>query len=84
MNAFCLAQQLQNCHQPNRNRDKPMKPLDEEPAEKLAHIAERAEVLVHEAQDVLERMDTALTLAEAKLALTQHLIAKRHHHEQQV
>jgi hypothetical protein len=50
-----------------------------EPAEKLAKIAERVEVLVHEAQDALEHMDTTLTLAEAKLALTQRIIMKRHH-----
>jgi hypothetical protein len=59
-----------------------MKLPTEEPADKLVDMAERAEILVHEAQDVLERMDTSLTLAEAKLALARHLIAKRHHHEQ--
>jgi predicted transcriptional regulator len=59
-----------------------MRLLNEEPAEKLVDMAERAEILVHEAHDILERMDTNLTLAEAKLALTRHLIAKRHHHEQ--
>jgi hypothetical protein len=59
-----------------------MRCLNEEPADKLVDMAERAETLVHEAHDVLERMDTNLTLAEAKLALTRHLIVKRHHNEQ--
>jgi hypothetical protein len=61
---------------------KPMNPQVAEPTEKLTHMAERANLLVHEAHDVLERMDTTLTLAEAKLALTQHLISKRHHEQQ--
>jgi hypothetical protein len=60
-----------------------MKPFDEEPGVKLTQMAEKADVLVHETHDVLERMDTTLTLAEAKLALTKHLIIKRHQHEQQ-
>ena len=60
-----------------------MKPIDEDPAHKLTQMSERADVLAHEAHDVLERMDTTLTLAEAKLALTQHMIARRHLHEQQ-
>jgi len=59
-----------------------MNALDTEASDKLTQMAERVDVLVHEAHDVLERMDTTLTLAEAKLALTQHLIAKRHHHWQ--
>jgi hypothetical protein len=45
-------------------------------------MAWRAEILALEAHDILERMDANLTLAEAKLALTRHLIVKRHHHEQ--
>jgi hypothetical protein len=68
---------------PSKQLRNTMKLFHEEPTENLTHMAERAECLVHEAHDVLERMDTTLTLAEVKLALTQHLIAKRHHHEQQ-
>jgi hypothetical protein len=60
-----------------------MKPFDEEPGVKLTQMAEKADVLVHEAHDVLERMDSTLTLAEAKLALTKHLFIKRQQHEQQ-
>jgi hypothetical protein len=63
---------------------KPMNTQVSDPTDKLTQMAERAEVLVHEAHDILERLDTTLTLAEAKLALTQHLIVKRHHHEQQI
>jgi|HubBroStandDraft_2_1064218.scaffolds.fasta_scaffold845885_1 hypothetical protein len=61
-----------------------MKPIDVDPADKLTQMAERADVLAHEAHVVLERMDTTLTLAEAKLALTQRMLAKRHLHEQQL
>lgn len=59
-----------------------MQPLDEEPGDKLIHLAERAEILLHETHDILERMEATLTLAEAKLVLTHHLIAKRHHEQQ--
>jgi hypothetical protein len=45
---------------------------------KLSVMSERASDLVHDANEALERMDTALTLAEAKVALVRHLIVKRH------
>jgi predicted DNA-binding protein YlxM (UPF0122 family) len=44
----------------------------------LTDIADRADVLIHDAHDALERMDTRLTLAEAKVALVRHMIARRH------
>jgi ABC-type antimicrobial peptide transport system ATPase subunit len=58
-----------------------MRLFNEEPTDELADTAAPAEILVHDSHDVLERMETSLTLAEAKLAITQRLIAKRHRHE---
>lgn len=46
---------------------------------KLNNIASQADFLIHEAHDALERMDTTLTLTEAKVALVRHLMVKRHH-----
>lgn len=40
-------------------------------------MGEWAEVLTRSAHDVLERMDTTLTLAEAKIALIRELAARR-------
>jgi hypothetical protein len=48
----------------------------------LPHGFEVWNVHVQEAHAVLERLETTLTLAEAKLALTQHIIAIRHHEQQ--
>jgi len=49
--------------------------------ENLSDISTHADHLVHEAHDALERMETTLTLTEAKVALVRHLLVKRHHHE---
>lgn len=55
-----------------------MNPNTTTESDKLTGMAGRADVLVHDAHDALERMDTALTLAEAKVALVRHLIVRRH------
>jgi hypothetical protein len=45
---------------------------------KIRAMAQWAVVLTRSAQDAVERMDTTLTLAEAKVALVRELIALRH------
>jgi hypothetical protein len=45
---------------------------------KVNAMAEWADVLMRGAHDALKRMDTTLTLAEAKVAMVRELIAKRH------
>ncbi|OWK42104.1 hypothetical protein [Fimbriiglobus ruber] len=45
---------------------------------KMMAMSEWAAVLVRDSHDVLERMDTRLTLAEAKIALVREVIAHRH------
>jgi hypothetical protein len=58
----------------------------ESDTETLNDMAIRADILVHEAHDALERMDIALTLAEVKVALVRQMVIKRHHreHDQQM
>lgn len=40
-------------------------------------IVEWVDVLTHSARDAINRMDTTLTLAEAKVALLRQLLARR-------
>ncbi len=43
----------------------------------IHHLATKADELIHEAHDALERMNTHLTLAEAKVALVRDLLQRR-------
>jgi hypothetical protein len=45
---------------------------------KVTAMFEWANVLTQSAHDALERMDTRLTLAEAKVAMVREMIAQRH------
>jgi hypothetical protein len=45
---------------------------------KVNAMAEWANVLTRSAHEALERMDTTLTLAEAKVAMVRELVAQRH------
>jgi hypothetical protein len=45
---------------------------------KVNAMAQWADVLTRSAHEALERMDTTLTLAEAKVAMVRELIAQRH------
>jgi len=49
---------------------------------KVTAIAQWADVLTRSAHDALERMDTTLTLAEAKVAMIRELVAQRQNEQQ--
>jgi len=51
--------------------------MNTEPDLRDPATADWADVLVHEAQHALDRMDTTMTLAEAKIALLRRVRARR-------